>query len=153
MNYEILKAELNGGHPSTGAYSKNDQEAADQLNIKNINRFKPIESATLLAWAAGTTPGEKPRIRKLRVAAETNPLDTLRGIAEAAVLMIERDSTTFDLNLPDRGAMLDALVQGNVLSAGDKDSIELLATEQISRATELGLPVIRPGEVAMARSM
>jgi hypothetical protein len=37
IDYVALKAELDAGHPVTGAYDANDQLAADELNLANID--------------------------------------------------------------------------------------------------------------------
>jgi hypothetical protein len=67
--------------------------------------------------------------------------------------MIMRDNTTLDLNLPDRVSMLNALVAYGVLSQADKDSIDALSQESISRADELGLGSVKAGTVQQARSL
>ena len=36
IDYTALKAELDAGHPVTGAYDADDQAAADELNLANI---------------------------------------------------------------------------------------------------------------------
>lgn len=36
IDYVALKAELDAGHPVTGAYNADDQLAADELNLANI---------------------------------------------------------------------------------------------------------------------
>ena len=47
IDYVALKAELDASHPVSGAYSANDQLAADQLNALDISveRITPIQEA------------------------------------------------------------------------------------------------------------
>jgi hypothetical protein len=48
IDYVVLKAELAASHPVSGAYNANDQLAADQLNLENIEINKdttPVEAA------------------------------------------------------------------------------------------------------------
>jgi len=48
IDYTALKAELDAGHPVTGAYDADDQLAADELNLENIEVHKnttPEEAA------------------------------------------------------------------------------------------------------------
>jgi len=48
IDYPALKAELDAGHPVTGAYDAGDQAAADELNLANIEVDKnttPEEAA------------------------------------------------------------------------------------------------------------
>jgi len=40
MNYTALKAELDAGHPDTGAYDVDSQLAADDINLVNRTRIK-----------------------------------------------------------------------------------------------------------------
>jgi len=75
----------------------------------------------------------------------------IKSVAQAAYLTITRDDTTLDLNLADRVALLDALVSYNVLTADDKASLESLATVAISRGEELGVGLVRAGDVIQAR--
>jgi len=148
---EDLAAELASGHPDTGAYSSDAATAADELNAANRTRTVPITSAELLAWSAGRSSGDRPRIVKIREAANHSD-EGVRALAIAADLMITRDTTSLDLSLSDRQLMLAGLVAGGVLSAADKSSLESISVRAISRAEELGLGVIRTGTVEQARS-
>ena len=65
MNYTALRAELDSGHPVTGAYNADDQLAADELNALNITRIKAsmtgaeIFAATDATELAALTPVER----------------------------------------------------------------------------------------------
>ena len=146
-----LRAELDGGHPVTGAYSGDAQAAADQINEKNRSRIVEISSAELLAWAGQTSDGDRPRIIKIQEG-KSSANEAVKALCITAEQLIMRDGTTLDLNLSDRSAMLDALVSGGVLSAADKTSLESLATQSISRAEELNLGGVKAGTIQQARA-
>lgn len=127
-----------------------DQQVMDSMNL-TIDRTvqSPVGSADLLAWA-----GDGERYMKLKTTSENvAKSDAVRSIAFAALAMINRDGTDFDFSLADRVAMLDALVTDGTLAAADKTALEALSNTSVSRGVELGLGVIRLGEVAEARRL
>ena len=151
-NLQALKAELDAGHPVTGAYSANSEAAAEEINVLNRTRINAIGSAELLAWSGQSSNGDRPRIIKIEEG-KANADEQCAALCITAEQMIMRDNTSLDLNLPDRVAMLNALVAYGVLSAADKASIDALAEESISRADELSLGSVRAGTIEQARSL
>ena len=151
-NLQALKAELDAGHPVTGAYSANSEAAAEEINAPNRTRINAIGSAELLAWSGQSSSGDRPRIIKIEEG-KANADEQCAALCITAEQMIMRDNTSLDLNLPDRVAMLNALVAYGVLSAADKASIDALAEESISRADELSLGSVRAGTIEQARSL
>jgi hypothetical protein len=151
-NLRALKAELDAGHPVTGAYSANSEAAAEEINALNRTRINAIGSAELLAWSGQASSGDRPRIIKIEEG-KANADEQCAALCITAEQMIMRDNTSLDLNLPDRVAMLNALVAYGVLSAADKASIDALAEESISRADELSLGSVRAGTIEQARSL
>ena len=149
---QALKAELEAGHPVTGPYSADAQAASDEINALNRTRINPIGSAELLAWSGQASDGDRPRIIKIEEG-KANADEQCAALCITAEQMIMRDNTSLDLNLPDRVAMLNALVAYGVLSAADKVSIDALAEESISRADELSLGSVRAGTIEQARSL
>lgn len=149
---QALKAELDAGHPVTGAYSANSEAAAEEINALNRTRINAIGSAELLAWSGQASSGDRPRIIKIEEG-KANADEQSAALCITAEQMIMRDNTSLDLNLPDRVAMLNALVAYGVLSAADKASIDALAEESISRADELSLGSVRAGTIEQARSL
>lgn len=86
--------------------------------------YRDIPSRELLAWS-----GQSGRLKKLKDAENNLALPSdVRNVVSAAILMIERDGTSIDLNLADRQAMLAALVSAEVFSQSDSDSLYALAT-------------------------
>lgn len=151
-NLQALKSELDAGHPVTGAYSDNSEAAAEEINALNRTRINAIGSAELLAWSGQASSGDRPRIIKIEEG-KANADEQCAALCITAEQMIMRDNTSLDLNLPDRVAMLKALVAYGVLSAADRDSIDALAEESISRADELSLGSVRAGTIEQARSL
>ena len=148
MNIDKLKTELLGGHPDTGPYDGDAELAAVQLNVVNRSYYESVGSAELLAWS-----GENQRLKSIQAAATAHDSDDVMNIARVVDVMISRDGTSFDANLSDRIAMLDALVAGDVLSAEDKTSLLALASRVQSRAVELGIGgKVKTGHVLEARS-
>lgn len=148
MNWQALKSELTADPLGRGYAGMSDEQAAAALNTRNRAKTCPIPSQELLAWA-----GANNRRRKLLLAAADTSLPAdLRNICEVALLMLQRDQVELDTNKSDRTAMLNALVAGGVLTTADRDALFALATKQVSRLDELGLPEVHAGDVAYARS-
>ena len=141
MREDLIRNEL-----SENTYPPDPTEAAELFNSPTVERLDPLTSADLLAWSA---VGD--RLKNITNA--KNNLDhPANGPATAAWITLQRDNTTVDLNLTSRADLLDGLVSAGVLSADDKESLIDLATVDISRAEQLGLGVVRPGEIERARS-
>ena len=147
-----LHDELLIGHPVTGAYSADAATAAEQINAVNRTRTVPISSGELLAWSAGAGAGDRPRIIKIEQGT-TAADEQVAAICKVAEGTIKRDGTELDLLKLDRVAMVAALVAAGVLSQADSDSLYALATQQISRADEIGLSNVRAGTVEQARAL
>lgn len=146
-DYKAFKSEIVNDPLARGYSSMTDQQVADDLNTAYRPHRTPIPSSELLAWSAGrskNTDGtlQRPRVWKLKDAAgDTNLDEAVRAIADRAVKMVElRDTTNLDLGRQDRRDMLDALVNGGVLSAEDRDSLYELADylNPQTRASEIG---------------
>ena len=146
MRIQVIKVELETDPLGLGYNEMNDSAAALSLNQQVRSKLQPIGSAELLAWSASNA-----RLQKIKTAAESGVDDTIKSVAQAAYLMITRSDTALDLNLADRVTLLDALVSYDVLAAEDKTSLESLATVAISRGEELGVGVVRAGDVIQAR--
>jgi len=124
-----------------------DQQIAEHLNEPTIEQLGPIASTELLAWS-----GQGGRFARIARAAESGD-DGLASLANAAKVLILRDGTALDLSLPDRAAMLDALVAAEVLTADDKASLYALATRLVSWVESEGVAGLHPNHVASAREM
>lgn len=145
MNIKNLRVEITTDPLSRGYASMTDEEIAISLNEENRSILRPIASTELLAWSA---PG---RLFKIKSAIENGASDEIKSIAEAAYLLVTRDSTSLDLSLPDRMLFLDSLVSAGIFSAEDRTSLISIATQPVSRGFEVGIGFVRPGEVSQAR--
>ena len=130
MNIAALKAELDAGHPDTGAYTTgNPETAAAELNAVNRTKNKSsltgdeMFDATVIADWAGLTDHQQ----QLWVAFTSKDSIDPFGVANVA----------FVTNL--FGAGSDTLT-----------ALAALRKDDVSRAVELGLGEVKPGHVTEA---
>ena len=145
MRIKILKAELLELHPVTGAYNADPKIAASQLNAKNIVSKQALTSTKLLIWAS-----QNGRFTKIKTAAE-NLVHAANSESLALMSFIEREVSLLNLSMTKHSNLIDALVTESVLSAGDRNTLTTISENNISRATELSLGRVRPGDVIHAR--
>lgn len=151
MDEKKLKDEITTDPLARGYSAMTDRQVADDMNLSNRTRLREISSSELLAWSASTSDNDRPRYIKIQEASQHHVSEPVKAIAKASLRMVGRDGASLDLSLSDREQMIDALVGGSVLSQGDSDSLYSLATENISRATELGFSEVGIGWVQNAR--
>jgi len=100
MDIQKLAARLAVNHPTTGLpFDADSQIASDQMNAANVDRLVPLLSTGLLAWSAGSSAGDRPRILKIKEGAAIHASESVQAIAIAADIMIQRETTVLDLNL------------------------------------------------------
>ncbi len=131
MNIAALAVELAAGHPGTGAYNADDALAAAELNAANRTRIVGSMSGDAIFAATDE--------------AEFNALTDAKKTFWMA--FCGRDS------IDPAGSANVSLV--NWIYGAGSDTLTALAaarTETISRATELGLGVVRVGNVGEARA-
>jgi len=149
MDYAALRLEITADPLGIGYSAMSADGVAVSVSAKTRVRPVPITSAELLAWS-----GQAGRFQRLEDAADNTALPgELRSVCKAARAMILRDATQLDLSLPDRAAMLGALVASGVLTDEDANSLTALGREAVSRAEELGLPPVGPHHVEYARNL
>ena len=131
MDYVALAAELTAGHPDTGPYDADDGIAAEQLNTLNRTRNRGTMSATEVLNAAD--------------AAELSALsDTALQIFMGLLGMGSLDPFG-----------REAIIVSRLFGSGSV-TVSTLATarvEEVSRAEELGLGVMKAGYVQQARGV
>ena len=132
LRFETLAAELLAGHPDTGAYDANIHTAANQLNAVNRTRNKAfLPGAEIFnntddaEFAALTTAQKNAWVQLCQI----DEVNTQSGIAK------NLEASTFGPGTTTRQNLVD------------------LRSEDISRAEELGIGFIQPGEVEYARTM
>lgn len=125
-----LKVELNAGHPDTGAYNADDELAAGQLNVVNRTRTRDtvtgseILNATDDAEYGALAAGQKTDWLGL---CGIESIDTASGVAKS--------------------------MEADLFGAGTttRTSLAAVRSPAASRAVELGLGRIGPGNVTEAR--
>ena len=136
IDYTVLKAELDAGHPVTGAYNADDQLAANELNELNIE----VNKVTTSAEAQNATD-----------ATEFNALPEEDKSLWVGVLAWE---TGIDLN---QGIGLATATGIRAGAAGTITRPALIATrtEQVSRASQIpfGRPIVTVEHVTAARAI
>ena len=131
MDYVALKAELATGHPTTGAYDKDDAVAAEQLNV--VNRTVPrdtITAAELLEAIAAT---------------DHAALDS--GKRQLLYAMLTMD--TINIAGPRTRKLLEEVFD----SGTSHTNLKSLETKSVSRAAELGFGTIYEGTIQQARAL
>lgn len=130
MDIAALKAELLAGHPDTGAYNANDALAAAELNVVNRNRNRTSMSGREVAAEIvdadydGLTEEKKSQVLALTSGSDIDPF----GFAANVVKDIFGDGS----------ATVTALAAARV--------------ETVSRATEIGIGLVKVGYVEQARA-
>lgn len=139
MNYQTVSDELkNAQYTSLG-----DSDAANLLNAKNISIKKAVSSSDirkylllvnkLIALEASQDASAIESNRALDLFTEFNVSETL---VEAKLI-----------------ALLDSLVIVTLINSSDKSAILEMAEKTISRAGQLGLPVLVEANINFARSL
>ena len=158
---ETVRVELETDPLQRGYAAMDDQQVADSLY--EINRPAPhhsISSGDLLGWSAsgastGGLPSGKARNHRIANAATqtgayTNVSDAVAGVAGAAQILLNRESSTLDID--EYSTLIDTLVDALVLASTERDELIAMASSpDISRAGELGIGEVGIGWVINAR--
>ena len=136
IDYVALKAELDAGHPVTGAYDANDQLAADQLNAVNIEEEKLTTS------------------REAQDATDADEFNALAAVADQSLWVNALAWDTMDLN---RGIGL-ATAQGIWAGAAGtitRPALIATRTQPVNRTSQLnfGRTELSDSQVAHARTL
>ena len=146
MDIAKLKSELTVDPESMGYAALSDADASVALNIANRDYTVPLNSRTSLSWAMRTG-----RLADIETAT-TAGTPAIQAIAIGVQHLLSRADTEIDMDNPDHVAMVDGLVAGGVIDAGNKAELVTMSTSQRSRADELSLGQVRVGHVEKARS-
>lgn len=130
MDITALKAELLGGHPDTGVYDADSVVAASQLNAVNRTRNKTSLSGNELFTSTDST----------EFAALT---DTERQ------MWVSWCNTDRDPTNARNISFVNFIFGGGSTTIGNLATIR---TEDVSRAVEIGLGVVKAGHVEQARA-
>jgi hypothetical protein len=152
VNIETLgeiRAELDSDPNARGYAGMTDLEAAQDMNTAYVDApLRKVTAAEYRDWAS----------------VNGRALNIVDGITSGANEDTKNTCYLWDLMLqagqegPNPAnsihvAQVDLLVAQSVLEASDKTALVNAATDQITRAQELGLPHIREGYVQRARAL
>ncbi len=145
-NLEILTQELATDPEGRGYSGMTDVQAANDLNTEYRSRTDSVTHQDLLIWASGNQ-----RLFNVDGAEESGSDSDIRnrGAAMAAII---RTGSGLDLSRASTVTLIDALVLDDTWEATDKSTLLTLGSKPQSRADELGLPNISPGNVNSART-
>lgn len=141
-----LRQELASDPLQLGYAQVDNVTALELLKAETRTKLVALTSNELLAWCA--VDG---RLSRIKSGIENGSNDEEKSLCEACYLLVLRDNAQFDLNLPDRETMINALVSFGRITADERQSIYDLATKNISRADELGIGRVRLGDIEQAR--
>jgi len=166
MSLQALKDELIAGHPTSGAYSVNNQAAANELNA--LNRVAVASVEALRNYFLLERKGNMALMGRLEYVSQqsvgaVNPLGdavtlTLAHVTACQTMMrITNPGSDFALDLNDARfqSLLDDLAGGTgckVIGPADKTAITAMSQNKQSRATELGFGLMREGHIEVARA-
>lgn len=153
MDYHVLHDELAQDPAGLGYVYADDAVAAVLLNAATRTQYVPVATETLLGWAYDT--GVYPRLRAALHNTElpielTAAIESLLDLRYGTVPSVDVFDAAGNL-APATDAMFDALQAAELMTADERSQVEALAVKTISRATELGLGIVTPGDVILAR--
>ena len=132
MNYQLLRDELDTGHPVTGPYSADDVEALAEMYEENCEQPR--------RWCSGQQLFESIALADYN-ALSAAELQLFWGIIEMEPIDINGENT--------RAALLLLFPAGSPT----RPKLVALQTETVSRVTQLGLGAILPGYITYARTL
>jgi hypothetical protein len=145
MANQVLIDEL-ANDPLTRGYSgMTDEQAANSLNTKN-RTASTVGVGQIVNWLFETPAATQ----ALRTGQDNTGLtNSVRGICYN---FLRLDVAPFQsVTLTQLTGAADSLQSAAVFTAGQRNGLVALANNQISRAEELGLPFVVPGDVYEAR--
>ncbi len=143
MNYAALKHEIEIDLLGRGYASMTDQQIADSLNTADRTTIVPtVVGALGIMRLVGPTMGAR-ILDKLETASAND--------SRLKWFLRELSAQGVDLGHPITRATIDGLVVAGVLTQTEADALKRAAERTVTRAEELGLGVVRAGDVQAAR--
>jgi hypothetical protein len=134
VNYVAIKAELDAGHPVTGAYNADSTLATAEMNALNIVRDRPIIPAAEILEHIIANPSE------------WNAMTSSEQTMTSMILDLNPEVPT-ESGTPARTALIA------ILGASTGAAIGAAIPETVSQATALGFGVVRVGDIQNARAL
>lgn len=148
-----LKEELAADPLSRGYANMTAMEVAIDINTMYRTRLNSLSTRDLLRWGFAREGLSKLADAAERQGAYANITHTNRAKALSAYsIMTKGIEGSLDLADSVVDALLDQLITFDIFQTVDKSDLQAMATESISRATELGLSRVREGTVNQARA-
>ena len=149
----VLTQELSLDPLGRGYAAMSDADAAADLNTVYRTKYRTLDTRDLLRWGFG-----REALSNLTDAA--NREGDYAGISKpnrakalsALAIMTQGVEGQLDLYDPEIEALIDELVTTGIAVAADKVDLQTRATQNISRANELGLRRVREGTIIRARA-
>lgn len=141
----LLKQEILDDPLSRGYDAMSDEATAMDLNSTYRTRMVALNTRQLLEWGASAR-----RLKNISDG-QGHADPNVANLCMAATALIGREDASLDLRRSEHVGMIDFLVGTGVLVAGDKDALTEMATQEISRAAELGLRRVKTGHVEAAK--
>ena len=154
LNYDQLKVEIENDPENLGyaalVEAGRDQDVANVLNRRDRSGHKLVD-----LWAVKLAAIENGFWPKIRVAATSHPVDQIKAVAQTVLDYVDDQRfSTIDMHRASTAAMLDALVEGQVITLQEGDTLTALADTLVSRAEEIELVEqgsnVTAGDVAKA---
>lgn len=149
MSAKLTAIEIKTDPLGRGYASMNAAQVQASLLTKDRTRTRVLNARELNAYAAGNGRHAKLH-RAFHDGAATftgldgkddSLVDAEMSVAISAYRMLERDDTSLDTEDPAQMALVDVLIGAGVWVPKDKTDILAMASESISRATEIGIVV------------
>ncbi len=147
MDYARLKAEITSDPLARGYSGMTDAQVAASLNTVDREVDQPVNLRDLIVYLL-----KNGKWLGIKSEAASNALGVQK---ECEAFMVIMDNPNFDdLDLTDAGvqAMLGSIKTVGLLDAADQAAILAMGKKAVSRAEELGLPIIREGHVQSVRA-
>lgn len=134
MDYQALKAELDSGHPVTGAYNADNALAAAEMNALNVSVQRETISSSIIFESIAETDFDT------LTTAQKEKLQLILGLGDE--VQVGPTSRTRAMLLAMFGAGTDT--RANLVAA---------VTETISRSSQLGFTAIDQYKIEYARTL
>ena len=146
--FQILKDEIDNDPLGRGYAGTSDQDIANSLNSKDHDNLVALSSTELRIWAA-----ESARAFNIREAiSDGTKVDQVRNLSLILDKLLGTDDGVLDPSIAAHVAMINQLVLAGVLADSDRTALVAAATQLISRAKQLGLPLAKVGHIQIARA-
>lgn len=144
MNYAVLRREIIEDPEGVGYHEMSPAEIRDSLNSPDHLRSFPLTPNQVLEWSADS--GRYARIHRN----SNHDSDEIYSLCRAVLRFMDKEGGGIDLSNPLHDRLVKALVSTTVLSGDDYEDLVAASQKEVSRASLLGLGVLRKMHVERA---